>query len=172
MLNNDINDIKLRRKLKIFNEKKPIDFYLINYYLLNYTNMTHDINNFLAMTSLINENKKITNDSKLNTKIIIKSISGTIISYFLIKTYRSIVIVPLFWSIYYIISKLEKVINNNDNFSKCTCAYCILGEERTKNNIKYRLYNDYMNKNAKYIIEDSTNYNITKELTKYINELL
>ena len=147
-------DLNMTRKLKYFNSKPSIDFYLMNYYDMHIMNNT---------SLMISQYKNLHSSSAINDlqykesiSYIHKGIRGVYYlstSFFLIKKFQSLLIVPIFFSNV----KFGKFLL--DNFVKkrneSICNHCYFCQQRKRyqiNCIKYSIYSELIQENSMSII--------------------
>jgi len=121
------NEIEKLKKLKVFNSKPAINFYFLSYYSLYIDNKNNEI---------LEKRKRLSKISTIDNKFICRSFLYTITSLALVKNYKSLLILPIFYLNISLINSFLIKTNCED------CIFCKQREIYEKNKIKYKLVNE------------------------------
>ena len=141
------SDLNLVRKMKYFESKPSIDFYLMNYYDM------YILNNTALMVNQYKEFEKTNKTKKINeieikypryySNKIIRGVYFLSVSFFLIKTFQSVLIVPLFYlNVKFGNFILNNTFNSHDSRSCEDCYFCL---QRKRYQIKTTRNKNFLN---------------------------
>ena len=128
--------IKLKRKLKQFDSCPSIDFYLLNYYSLNFTDRSLFANEF----NLYNPKAKYN---------IYFNLYFGISSIFLIKYYQSILIVPAYFLAIKLTTFISSIYFERNDCSKC--YWCNQSRRYEHNKVKFKILKELIEFNKETI---------------------
>lgn len=153
------NDIIKLRRLKQFNQKKAIDFYMINYFLQS----NHEgLKSMLFEYSDFNKQQVEAKSQLPNQKFhfTVKAVAYSVISACLMIKLKSILVVPTFWFTYCTLEKIiessVRLVKKSMNNSGCLvkdCFFCNLNLKYEYNTLKYSYYLNLMDQNKERIFE-------------------